>query len=251
MSQKERKIKNNIGNDKNTHHVSRREFLKGAGLVVGGATIASLALSSACDKADTQNPTDTANSTNTTPATTTSETTSTANTTPFTTPGGTPPATGGYVPPDTYPDLIDTLGCTTKVANDRVYSIEHIWAKTLGGDQVVVIGITDKFQALMDTVTYFDFNFKTGTTIKRGDAFASAEAYKLNTDLYSPVSGKILQENTALMAIMTPINSFPYTKGWMMVIQMTKPEELNDLVSPAYYAYLQAKEPPTSIPPMH
>ncbi len=258
--------------------LSRREFFKEAGLLTGGAALTSLALSSACNGAETSptaptttgapagttstpaSATSTPTGTTSTPAGTTStpatSATGTATLTPTGTTGATtatsttagPPPAGQYVPPEDYPGLVDTLGCTSKVASDRWYNVDHMWVKELGGGQAV-IGISDKFQMLMDTVTKFEFMFRVGDSVAQGEIIAGVEAYKLNTDLYAPVSGKILQVNNTLQALPGTINAFPYTKAWMMVLQMTKPQELEGMIGPNYYAYLQAKEVPKTVPP--
>ncbi len=221
--------------------LSRREFLQEAGLVAGGGALTYLALASACRGTG---------ATTSAPPTggTTAPLTSGAGET--TAPPATslvPPPPGQYVAPADYPGLLDTLGCTSKVASDRWYNVEHMWVKELGGGQVV-IGISDKMQMLLDTVSLFAIMFKAGDTLNRGGSFATVEAFKLNTDLYAPVSGRVLQVNTRLQAQPNTINTYPYTDGWMVVLELTRPQELEELVGPQYYAYLQAKEVPKTIP---
>jgi glycine cleavage system H protein len=135
------------------------------------------------------------------------------------------------------------------VAMDRLYSIDHVWVKKLN-DNIVQVGMTDPFQVLADRVKtcYLD---PPGTLLSAEDTFGNVEADKMNADLITPVSGKILETNTGLMSIPAPINADPYGTGWTLQIQLSKPAELDNLVSPMYYAYLESKNWTFAVPPMH
>lgn len=208
--------------------LSRREFLKAAGLTMGGVAIGSLALHTACRS------TDTPTSAMTSP--TTNFLTSTV-----------PP--GVYVPPTGIPPMIgERYGCTSAVASDRWYNADHIWIKEWE-DGKVVIGVTDKMQALMNAVNIVWFMFNEGVVVERDSVIAAVEARKLNIDIVAPVSGKILQLNHTLRAIPGYMNSHPYSEGWVMVMQLTCPQEMEDLIGPQYYTYLQAVNIPPTIPP--
>ena len=227
--------------------LSRREFLKDAGLVIGGAALVSLALSSACKNTDTASP---ATSSSETPATTPPGT-STATTSASAEPTSTRPLvtlTADIIvsPP---PYLIPTPGCTSKVAPDRLYSLNHIWVNKLGSD-TVLIGMTDKFQTLTGLV-YNDWLSPPGAVLKAGESFGSVEASKINVDLLSPVSGRVIETNIQLMTLPQPINGDPYTYGWMLKIQLSNTAELDNLVAPMYYNYLQALGWTGPVPPMH
>ena len=220
----------------NIKNISRREFLKAAGLATGGVALGSLSLLTACQGA-TGTTKATALVTSATDATTAAST-------------STAPAGGLFVPPNNYPSVLkETYGCTARVADDRWYTDEHTWIKEWDGDKVV-IGITDKMQEITSTITLFIFTLKEGDVVERGKLFAIIEAHKLNTDICAPVSGKIIQQNHVLSGFPGDINNFPYTKGWMIVMQLTNPKEMDDLIGPNYYAYLQAKEIPPTIPPV-
>jgi len=135
------------------------------------------------------------------------------------------------------------------VASDRWYTADHLWVKEWEGDKVV-IGITDKMQELLSVITHFVFNHSVGDTVGQEYILASVEAQKLNTDILSPVSGKILQINTVLQVSMEEISRYPYTNGWLVVMQLTHPQEMEKLFGPNYYAYLQAVKIPSIVPPM-
>jgi glycine cleavage system H protein len=88
-----------------------------------------------------------------------------------------------------------------------------------------------------------------GTTLASGDDFGSLEGYKLSTDLTSPVSGTLVQINNFLIAqsgqgaVIFPTNDDPndaYNSGWLVVIQLSKPSELNALLTPQSYRALVA-----------
>lgn len=201
-------------------NLSRREFLKQAGIVVGGVAIGSLTLASACDNSGTSTTAPTATNPTTMPPTNTNIGTS---------------------------GMIDVPGCASKVAPDRLYSIDHAWVKSLGNN-VVQIGMSDPFQVLADRVNTCWLSPE-GTVLSADTPFGSIEADKLNVDLISPVSGKVIRTNTTIMAIPNTINLDPYANGWMLDIELTKPAELDKLVSPRYYAYLQALSWTGPIPP--
>ncbi len=235
----------------NEDRFSRREFLRAIGIVTGGAALGSLALLAACQGEQGKSSSGTTSPTvNTTAATTPTVPTTTNATTAAT--SLTAPIGEVYVPPEESPPLINIYGCLSKVASDRWYNIDHIWVKEIGNGKVV-IGISDKMQEITSVVTRFSYIYKEGAVLGQSEALASVEAHKLNTDILSPVSGKITQINTRLFLAPGTINSFPYTLGWMAVIQLADPKEIDELFGPNYYAYLQAQGLPSTVkpPPQH
>ena len=135
-------------------------------------------------------------------------------------------------------------GCTTSVVSDRMYIIEHTWVKYIT-DDIVVIGITDKLQELMDFLSDIRVS-EEGETIIRGKEFGSGEGSKMAVEFISPVSGVVLQVNSLLWnELHNPgnhvVNLDPYVKGWMLVIQLSNPEEWNELITPQEYIDLNAK----------
>ena len=123
-----------------------------------------------------------------------------------------------------------------KVEQDRLYSIENIWVKNLGNNMISV-GITDKFQSTTGLISFCWLSLPE-TVLKAGESFGSAEAAKMTLDFITPVSGKVLEMNQSLVDMPQSINSAPYA-AWMLKIQMSKPEELEKLMSPEDYAQLQ------------
>ncbi|MFC1866430.1 glycine cleavage system protein H [Chloroflexota bacterium] len=228
--------------------VTRRRFLKEASTVVGGATIVSLSFIPACGPTDntaTSGTTTTTTTPTTTATTTPSTTTNTnANTTTTTFATSTNTWSGIYTPSTKGMELLPIPGCTTFVASDRMYMIEHVWVKSITDDKVV-IGITDKLQELMDFLSDLRV-LEEGETVIRDETFGSGVGSKMAVEFLSPVSGVVLQVNSLLWnELHNPgnhiLNLDPYVKGWMLVIQLNKPEELNDLLTPEEYINLNAK----------
>lgn len=235
--------------------VTRRQFLKEASLVVGGAAIASLTFAAACSLPEKTIASQTTSTTNGTSVTTTISTTPVipentitpvTSATPTvtenltTTTSATSTWSGAYAPPLDRPNLLPIPGCETRVADDRLYAAEHMWVKAIAGN-IVVIGITEKFLAFLEVV-FFITLLDEGSEIHKDLFLGSVEASKMNVELVSPVSGTILQNNDALREdVDGTINASPYSKGWMQVIQLSKPEELNDLLTPEKYVSINAK----------
>jgi hypothetical protein len=124
---------NKINCEESVISISRREFLGGVGIVAGGVTIASMPITLACKSKETSIYTSSSSSTQPTMATNAGSYSTTF---------------GIYVPPSEAPPLLDFPGLTSTVATDRLYSYEHIWIKPISSN-LVVLGVTDKLQALM------------------------------------------------------------------------------------------------------
>ena len=112
------------------------------------------------------------------------------------------------------------------------YTSEHEWLRE--EEDEAIIGITDYAQKELGDIVFVDIDTE-GETLAAGERFGTIEAVKTVSDLYMPVSGKILAVNTALETIPETINKDPYGDGWMIRIQLTHPVELNGLLSAADY----------------
>jgi len=223
-------------------NLSRRRFLKDVGMMAGGVAITSMFVSSACTSGNAT-PTTTATTSRTTTGTTT--TTSEPTSTPITTskPATTTPTTtttttwnGVYEPSLIYdrPEMGKITGCEAEAAMDRLYAREHMWVKIIT-DNVVAIGITERFLFYFELVVNIELQ-DVGTTIQKGMELATIEGNKMTVDSVSPVSGTILQNNQELLADLdSTINRYPYITGWMHVVQLSQPQELNGLMSPEEY----------------
>ncbi|MGC8601274.1 MAG: glycine cleavage system protein GcvH [Thermoprotei archaeon] len=112
------------------------------------------------------------------------------------------------------------------VPTDLYYTKEHEWARLTSdesGDQVVVVGITDYAQAKLGDVVYVIL-----PKVKHyelGEVLAELEAYKGVAEVYSPLSGDLLEVNQSLSESPELINQDPYGKGWIAKIKPTKLSE--------------------------
>ena len=112
------------------------------------------------------------------------------------------------------------------------YTSEHEWLREENDE--AVIGITGFAQKELGDIVFVDIDTD-GETLAAGEKFGTIEAVKTVSDLYMPVSGKILSVNTLLETVPEIINKDPYGEGWMIRIQLTQASELNGLMSASDY----------------
>jgi glycine cleavage system H protein len=115
------------------------------------------------------------------------------------------------------------------------YTPEHEWAKVEG--DIVTVGITDWAQEQLSDVVYVELP-SAGTVLKQMDAFGVIEAVKTVSDLYAPISGEIVEVNTALGDDPALINQSPYEEGWIMKLRLSDPKELETLLDAEGYQAL-------------
>lgn len=113
-----------------------------------------------------------------------------------------------------------------------MYSKEHEWVRVEGSR--AYIGITDFAQDELGDVVYVDLP-EVGATLTQGASFGSVESVKTVSELYAPVSGQVVEVNERLADEPELVNSSPYDEGWMIVVEMTHPEELDGLLSKDAY----------------
>ena len=115
------------------------------------------------------------------------------------------------------------------------YTKDHEWALTEGN--TTTIGITHHAQDALGEVVFVELPAK-GKVLKKGDTFGVVESIKAVSDLYSPVSGKIVDVNTELTDEPGLINSDPYKKAWMLKVETSDSTDLNALLSADDYKKL-------------
>jgi glycine cleavage system H protein len=115
-----------------------------------------------------------------------------------------------------------------------LYAETHEWVKTEGN--VAYVGISDHAQHALGSVVFIELP-KVGKTIAKGDTFGAVESVKAASDLYLPVSGKVLEVNKNLERSPELINDDPYG-SWIVKIEVTQPSELKSLLSSEAYAPL-------------
>lgn len=119
-----------------------------------------------------------------------------------------------------------------EIPKELRYSEEHEWAAV--DDNIATIGITDYAQEQLGDVVYIELP-ETGTPVTKGDKFGVVESVKAVSDIYSPLTGTVVTVNTGLPNTPETINEEPYGDGWMIRVEMSDPEELNDLMTAAEY----------------
>ncbi|MBL7876138.1 MAG: glycine cleavage system protein GcvH [Cyclobacteriaceae bacterium] len=115
------------------------------------------------------------------------------------------------------------------------YTKDHEWVK-IEGDQAT-IGITDFAQSELGDIVYVDIS-TVGQQINQHDVFGTVEAVKTVSDLFMPISGKVIEFNKALEAAPEKVNSDAYGEGWMVKISVTNPAEVASLLTAEQYKEL-------------
>jgi glycine cleavage system H protein len=129
---------------------------------------------------------------------------------------------------------------TFKVATDRLYNDEGVWAKLEG--EAVRIGLSDFVQQRSGDVAFAEVK-PVGTRVALGDEVATIETIKVNISLGSPVSGAVQDVNAAMATAPEAINQDPYGAGWLALVHLTDWEaDKAQLLEPqAYFAKMKAQ----------
>ncbi len=122
---------------------------------------------------------------------------------------------------------------------DLRYTREHEWARKKGAN--LVVGITDFAQDQLGDVVYVELP-DVGDQVKKGESFGVVESTKAVSELFAPVSGKVVEVNAPLSDAPETINEDPYEEGWLIQIEMTDPGELSDLLDAKAYGEYLAEE---------
>ena len=118
------------------------------------------------------------------------------------------------------------------VPDGLLYTKEHEWIRI--DNHLGTIGITDYAQDALGDVTFVELP-KVGDSIRQFEAFSSVESVKAVSDVYAPMSGKIIKVNDGLMKSPELINQSPYDKGWMVVIEIFDENEKKNLMTASEY----------------
>jgi glycine cleavage system H protein len=111
---------------------------------------------------------------------------------------------------------------------DRKYTNEHEWA-ALEGQNRVRVGITDYAQDALGDVVYVDLP-EEGTAVNAGQPFGEVESTKSVSDIFSPVTGRVIDRNAALSETPELVNRDPYGDGWMVLVETDGPAQLDALM---------------------
>ncbi len=123
-----------------------------------------------------------------------------------------------------------------EVRADRRYTKDHEWAKQEGGE--VIVGITAFAVDQLGDITLVNLDVKPGDTLTAGKAFGTIESVKTLSDLFAPVSGKVVRINGALEDKPELVNADCYGEAWMVAIAPSDIGEMSALLDQAAYAEL-------------
>jgi glycine cleavage system H protein len=113
-----------------------------------------------------------------------------------------------------------------------VYTKEHEWVDAHG--DVATVGITDHAQHELGDIVYVDLP-KIGSTVEQGKSLGSVESVKAVSDIYSPVTGEIVEINETLSTSPEKLNEDPHGVAWLVKVKMTAPDEIKKLLSAGDY----------------
>lgn len=112
------------------------------------------------------------------------------------------------------------------------YTKEHEWLRVEG--DAGVVGITDFAQDQLGDVVYVELP-AVGSRVEAGQIFGTVESVKTVSDLYSPVTGEVIEVNAALEDSPELVNSDPYGQGWMLKVRLADPGQVAGLLDAAGY----------------
>jgi glycine cleavage system H protein len=124
----------------------------------------------------------------------------------------------------------------SEIPGDLKFMKSHEWVR-VEGDGKVTVGISDHAQQQLGDLVYVELP-AVGDTVEAGNTCAVVESVKAASDVYAPVSGRIVAVNAALADKPETINEDAYGEGWMFVVELSDPDQLNDLLEPDDYAAL-------------
>ncbi len=127
----------------------------------------------------------------------------------------------------------------SKYPENFVYTKEHEWVDADGG--VAIVGITDHAQHELGDIVYVDLP-KMGTLVELGKSLGSVESVKAVSDIYSPVSGEVIEINELLATSPEKLNDDPHGSAWLVKVKMSDPGEIKKLLTVAdYQSYIGAE----------
>ena len=128
----------------------------------------------------------------------------------------------------------------SEIPGDLKFLKSHEWARVEGNGRVTV-GISDHAQGLLGDLVYVELP-SVGDSVEAGSGVAVVESVKAASDVYSPVSGKIVEVNSALADKPETINEDAYGDGWLFIVEIEDEDQLNELLGPDDYAELLADD---------
>ena len=123
----------------------------------------------------------------------------------------------------------------SEIPKDLLYTEDHEYLKNTPDANVVAVGITDYAQGELGDIVYLELP-KVGAKFKKHDVFGTIEAVKAVSELFSPVSGEIVEVNAKLEKEPQLVNTAPYSDGWMVKIRLSDTGEKKGLLDSAAYS---------------
>lgn len=118
------------------------------------------------------------------------------------------------------------------IPSELRYTNDHEWIKTEGN--TALVGITDFAQGELGDIVFVEIE-TVGNHLEKGSTFGTIEAVKTVSDLFLPVSGKVLEMNSRINETPELINKDPYGDGWLIRVEMDDPSQVNDLMDAGAY----------------
>jgi glycine cleavage system H protein len=134
---------------------------------------------------------------------------------------------------------IGRKGQAVKFPEKLLYTESHEWVENKGSQ--VTVGLTDYAQAQLKDIVYIEFP-KIGSKFKKGDSIGVVESVKTAADIYSPITGKVIDINFTLKDHPQFINEDPYGKGWLVKMEFKDEKELKGLLSSKAYQGILPEE---------
>ncbi|MCB0271399.1 MAG: glycine cleavage system protein GcvH [Bdellovibrionales bacterium] len=129
-----------------------------------------------------------------------------------------------------------------EIPDNLRYTKEHEWVEFDPKNKTAKIGITEYAQDKLGDIVHIDLP-EEGDTFNAHDTFGSVESVKAVSDIYTPISGKVLEVNETVLDGPEMINEDPYSEGWMVMLSVKDTSELESLMdASAYEAYLEELE---------
>ena len=125
----------------------------------------------------------------------------------------------------------------SEIPSELRYRESHEWVRD-EGNGTAVVGVSDPAQAALGDMVFIELP-EPGMSYSQGEACAVVESVKAASDVYAPVSGEIIEANSALEDNPELVNTDPYGEGWLYKIQLSEPDQVNGLLDSDAYAALQ------------
>ena len=125
------------------------------------------------------------------------------------------------------------------IPEQQKYTKDHEWARQDG--KLIVVGVTDHAQHKLGDIVFVELP-AVGATLTAGSTFGTVESVKAVSDLFAPISGTVVEINSALVNAPESVNKDPYGAAWMIKVDPSRAAELDALLTPADYRKLCESE---------